>query len=274
MSKKLFLMSASSNSGKTVLANGLLNIAAKQKKKVQFYKPLSIDSSHITTSDHSIAASYISEFSQNAGVEAQAKNNTAFYDTNSKILYCHGEPICQTTLVTQDNIDCGNLSIEVVNGLKKSIFQDLSELSMESDILIAEGGGNCLLGDQNEFSNRWPATTFQFSVVLVIEGRDGGGFLSLVGLKALMPAELQNLVAGFVVNGVIARTKTIDKKIEDLVTATEWPCLGILPWFNFDENQPYEAWQSALENQLHLHARPLLSLLETSETSHTQESRA
>lgn len=261
MPKKIFLMSASSNSGKTVLANGLIHIASKNEKKVQFYKPLSIDISSRKTQDGSLVATYMTEYSSNAKAPLRALNNTAYYNPESQTLHCHGRALTQCKLVARDNIDCDSLDSAVVAQIRERISQDLKCLLNNSDILIAEGGGNCLLGGPQEFSNRWPATEFDFSVVLVVEGRDGGGFLSLLGLKYAMPAHLHGLVIGFVVNGVIERNETIEKTIEDLSTKTQWPCLGVLPWFSFEENNSYEDWQTTLEEQLKKHAQPLLGLL-------------
>jgi cobyric acid synthase len=127
--------------------------------------------------------------------------------------------------------------------------------------LIAEGGGNCLLGGNLEFSNRWPAIEFDFSIILVAEGRDGGGVTSLLGLKQAMPSNLQKLIKGFVINGVIERNDAIEKIIKDISVKTQWPCLGILPWFSFENNNSYELWQSTLENQILKHAQPLINLL-------------
>lgn len=261
MPKKLFLMSASSNSGKTVLANGLLNIAAKRYSRVQFYKALSIDIAPQPTKDGSVVAAYMQEYSLSARSSLRAANNTAYFNPENQTLYCHGLAVTQSKLITRDNIDCDNVNPQVISQIKDQIRQDIEVLSDTADILIAEGGGNCLLGGDHEFSNRWPATEFQFPIVLVAEGRDGGGFLSLLGLKNAMPEKLQKQVAGFVVNGVLEQTPTIDKTISDLSQKTGWPCLGVLPWFHFDEDSSYEEWQNTLETKLYEHARPLLSLL-------------
>lgn len=261
MAKKLFLMSASSNSGKTVLANGLINIAAKNHSKVQFYKPLSIDSSTEKTQDGSLVASYMKEYSFNAKTPLMAHHNTVYYNPKNQTLLCHGRAITQSKLVTRDNIDCDSLDSEVASLIKTQISRDLESLLRNSDIVIAEGGGNCLLGEDQEFSNRWPAREFDFPVVLVVEGRDGGGFSSLLGLMHAMPADTKKLIKGFVVNGVIERSEIIEKTINELSVKTQWPCLGVLPWFSFDEKCSYQDWQSALEVQLRKHAQPLLEML-------------
>lgn len=261
MSYKLFLMSGSSNSGKTVLANGLLNIASKKYNRVQFYKALSIDNNSCLTQDSTIVASYLQEYAKNSKNFLQAINNTVYFDPENEILYCHGQPLTQSKLITRDNIDCDNLKIQDIENIKNQIRSDLKNLCEYSDLLIAEGGGNCLLGGEQEFSNRWPAHEFNFPIVLVAEGRDGGGFLSLLSLRNEMNSQLQKQVVGFVVNGVLEKNQTIENLIDQISIKTGWPCLGILPWFQFDEKSSYEQWQANLEVQLHKHAQPLLKLI-------------
>lgn len=261
MSKRIFLMSASSNSGKTVLANGLLHLSRQSGKKVQFYKALAVDTTSYSTKDGGTVAAYMKEYSGNAGVALDAVNNTNYYNPENQNLYCHGKHLTKTRLVTRDNIDCDSLAPSIIAKIKEQITRDIIYLKEHSEVLIAEGGGNCMLGQGNEFSNRWPAIEFDFSVVLVVEGRDGGGFLSLLGLKQTMPMTLQQKIAGFVVNGVLERTEVIESHVANLAKETQWTCLGILPWFDFDENSSYQDWQSTLSEQLHRHAQPLLALI-------------
>lgn len=253
-------MSASSNSGKTVLANGLLNIAAQRYSRVQFYKALSIDTAQHPTSDGSVVAAYMQEYSLSARTSLLAVNNTAYFNPDHQTLYCHGQIAARSKLITRDNIDCDSLPLQAITQIKDQIRQDIQNLSDNADIIIAEGGGNCLLGGDHEFSNRWPATEFHFPIVLVAEGRDGGGFVSLLGLKNAMPENLQKQVVGFVINGILDQTSAIESTITDLSQRTSWPCLGVLPWFQCDDNS-YEEWQKALEVKLHEHASPLLGLL-------------
>lgn len=260
--KKILLLSGSSNSGKTVLANGLIRLFKKKYfKNVQFYKSLSISENTTTTKEGITTASFLEEYSDNANVKLSIHNNTLFFNKLNQSLYLHGDFIASSTLISSDNIDVENLNYEVIQQIKSMIISDVNYLSSKSDLIVFEGGGNCLYGGDGDISNLWLSANFNIPIVFVVEGKDGGGFLSILGIYHRLPEKIKKLVFGFVINGLFCHSNFLQNEINFIEKTTQWKCLGTIPWMKVDSNCSLAEWQEQLEIELLKNASDLINLI-------------
>jgi len=111
-------------------------------------------------------------------------------------------------------------------------FAALAELRAEFDVVVCEGAGspaeiNLRDGD---FVNLGLARAAGLPVVVVGDIDRGGVFASFFGTVALLDAEDQRLVAGFVVNKFRGDRALLQPGLDALRELTGRPDYGVLPW--------------------------------------------
>ncbi|NJC70818.1 cobyric acid synthase [Planosporangium thailandense] len=118
--------------------------------------------------------------------------------------------------------------------LRQTVFDTLAELRAEYDVVICEGAGspteiNLRAGD---FVNMGLARAAGLPTIVVGDIDRGGVFAALYGTLALLSAEDQALLAGFVVNKFRGDPALLQPGLDDLRRLTGRPVYGVLPWSN------------------------------------------
>jgi adenosylcobyric acid synthase len=116
--------------------------------------------------------------------------------------------------------------------LRQSVLDTLSELRTEYDVVVCEGAGspteiNLRAGD---FVNMGLARAAGLPTIVVGDIDRGGVFAALYGTLALLSAEDQALLAGFVVNKFRGDPALLRPGLDDLHKLTGRPVYGVLPW--------------------------------------------
>jgi len=116
--------------------------------------------------------------------------------------------------------------------LAGTAFAALDELRAEYDVVICEGAGspaeiNLRDGD---FVNMGLARAANLPVIVVGDIDRGGVFASMFGTVALLSAEDQALVAGFVINKFRGDLGLLRPGVDMLTGVTGRPTFGVLPW--------------------------------------------
>lgn len=116
--------------------------------------------------------------------------------------------------------------------LAETAFRALDDLRSRFDVIIAEGAGspteiNLRAGD---YVNMGLARHANFPVLVVGDIDRGGVFAAMFGTLALLSAEDQALVAGWVINKFRGDAGLLSSTLEDLHRLTGRPVLGTLPW--------------------------------------------
>jgi adenosylcobyric acid synthase len=112
------------------------------------------------------------------------------------------------------------------------VLESLGELQRRFDVVICEGAGspaeiNLREGD---LANMGLARAARLPVLLVGDIDRGGLFASLYGTLALLCAEDQSLVAGFLVNKFRGDPAVLAPGLERMTSLTGRPFFGTLPW--------------------------------------------
>jgi adenosylcobyric acid synthase len=116
--------------------------------------------------------------------------------------------------------------------LAHAAFQALDELRDEYDVVVCEGAGSPAeinLRD-TDYVNLGLALHAQLPVVVVGDIDRGGVFASLFGTVALLRAEDQQLVAGYVINKFRGDGRLLKPGLDMLRHLTGRPTFGVLPW--------------------------------------------
>ncbi|MEB3069899.1 cobyric acid synthase [[Mycobacterium] vasticus] len=116
--------------------------------------------------------------------------------------------------------------------LAAAAHQAYDDLAGRYDVIIAEGAGspteiNLRAGD---YVNMGLARHAGLPVVVVGDVDRGGVFAAFFGTVALLSAEDQALVAGFVVNKFRGQQKLLEPGLKDLERVTGRRIYGTLPW--------------------------------------------
>jgi adenosylcobyric acid synthase len=258
--KSICLLSLGSGSGKTVIGNALAGIFTEDGHKTAFFKALTVAKEISYEPDGNPIARQMLEYCENCQIDFSHLNNPVVYDRNTHRLFLNGTAIDSPGLLSLDNLQTDKLDASLVSRLKKEIERSIKALSNTNSILIIEGGGNCLLEQNNDFTNRWPAEVADADVVLILNGADGSFSALLAGFCALAPESLRRQVRGFVVNGVLANSKQLRSSVRQMERKTGIPNLGIIPWFEFGGKQ---TWKESIRKQVREQAPALLALAQS-----------
>ncbi|HEV8559352.1 MAG TPA: cobyric acid synthase [Actinophytocola sp.] len=119
-------------------------------------------------------------------------------------------------------------------GLAEIAFDAFDELSKRFDIVVCEGAGspaeiNLRAGD---YVNMGLARRFGLPVVVVGDIDRGGVLAAMYGTLALLDAEDQALIAGWIVNKFRGDLGLLRPGLDELARRTRRPVLGVLPWLD------------------------------------------
>src|SRR3954469_10422678 len=118
--------------------------------------------------------------------------------------------------------------------LREPVEQALADLRGRFDVVVCEGAGspaeiNLRAGD---LANMGLARAAELPVVLVGDIDRGGVFASLYGTVALLDAEDQALITGFLINKFRGDRSILEPGLEQLRELTGRPTFGVLPWLD------------------------------------------
>jgi adenosylcobyric acid synthase len=116
--------------------------------------------------------------------------------------------------------------------LAGAAFEALDGLRKDFDVVVCEGAGSPAeinLRD-TDFVNLGLARHADLPVIVVGDIDRGGVFASLFGTLALLDAEDQRLVAGFVINKFRGDRGLLEPGLDMLHALTGRPTIGVLPW--------------------------------------------
>ncbi|TAK47850.1 MAG: cobyric acid synthase [Xanthobacteraceae bacterium] len=121
------------------------------------------------------------------------------------------------------------------------VIDSYTRLAREADIVLVEGAGspaeiNLRAGD---IANMGFAMATGMPVLIAGDIDRGGVIASLVGTHAVLEADEQALVRGFLINKFRGDRRLFDDGAAAIARLTTWPCLGVVPWL------PQAAWLPA-----------------------------
>ena len=116
--------------------------------------------------------------------------------------------------------------------LAEAAFAAYDDLASRFDVVVCEGAGGAAEINlrHSDYVNLGLARHASMPVVVVGDIDRGGVFASLFGTVALLDADDQRLVAGFVINKFRGNDALLKPGVDRLTELTGRPTFGVLPW--------------------------------------------
>jgi adenosylcobyric acid synthase len=116
--------------------------------------------------------------------------------------------------------------------LAEAAFRSLDELRTRFDVVICEGAGSPAEINlrANDFVNMGLARHADIPVIVAGDIDRGGVFAAMHGTLALLSAEDQRLVSGFVINKFRGDAGLLRPGLDAIEALTGRPMLGVVPW--------------------------------------------
>jgi adenosylcobyric acid synthase len=126
--------------------------------------------------------------------------------------------------------------------LLPQVLASFATLKAEADIVLVEGAGSAseLNLRKHDIANMGFARATGVPVVVIGDIDRGGVIASLVGTKAVLAPDDEELVAGFIVNRMRGDISLFAEGMEEIARRTGWPALGLVPFFDAARSLPSE----------------------------------
>ena len=226
--KGLLVAGTTSDAGKSLVTAGICRGLARQGIRVAPFKAQNMSNNSMVCADGAEIGRAQWVQARAAGVEPEAAMNPVLLkpgsDRRSHVI-AMGKPF--------GVLDAGEYATGRA-GLAEIAFDALADLGSRFDVVVCEGAGspaeiNLRSGD---YVNMGLARRFGLPVVVVGDIDRGGVMASMFGTLALLSAEDQALLAGWVVNKFRGDVSLLRPGLDSLERLTGRPVLGVLPWLD------------------------------------------
>jgi len=224
----LLVAGASSDAGKSLLTAGICRWLARQGVRVAPFKAQNMSNNAVVTPDGG-------EIGRAQALQAEACGLAPSVRFNPVLLKPGSDR--KSHLVVQGRA-AGEVSAlsyrEVKPRLLGLVLDALAGLRSEYDVVICEGAGSPTEINlrATDIANMGLARPANLPTIVVGDIDRGGVFASLFGTLALLDAEDQALISGFVINKFRGDDRLLAPGIEQLTAVTGRPVLGTLPWMD------------------------------------------
>jgi adenosylcobyric acid synthase len=226
--KAIMVLGTTSGAGKSWLTTALCRYYARQGLKVAPFKAQNMSNNARVVGDGATGG----EIGSAQYFQALAANAVPEVRMNPLLLKPESDTRSQVVLLGQVN---DTLSQTPWRGRSELVWpaiqQSLHELMAENDVVVIEGAGSPAeinLKD-NDIVNMRVALAVNAACLLITDIDRGGAFAHLFGTFALLPANEQALIKGFVLNKFRGDAALLAPGPEMLQTLTGVPTVATLP---------------------------------------------
>jgi adenosylcobyric acid synthase len=242
----LLVAGTASDAGKSVISAGICRWLVRQGLKVAPFKAQNMSLNSFVTADRC-------EIGRAQAMQAAAARIEPDGAMNPVLLKPGAGGRSQVMLLGEPVGEADALSYaELRPRLRAAILDCLAALRARFDVVICEGAGspaeiNLRAGD---LANMGLARAAGLPVIVAGDIDRGGVFAAMFGTLALLSAEDQALIAGFVVNKFRGDARLLAPGLEMLTKVTHRPVLGVLPmigglWIDAEDSLGLGAHQAA-----------------------------
>ncbi len=236
MHKAIMIQGAGSNVGKSMLVAGLCRAFRARGLNVRPFKPQNMSNNAAVTSDGG-------EIGRAQALQALACGVAPHTDMNPVLLKPESEVGAQVIvqgqrLATVAARDYTKLKPQ----LMAAVLDSFNRLCARADLVIVEGAGspaeiNLRAGD---IANMGFAEAANVPVILTGDIDRGGVIAQIVGTQAVLAKADAAHIKGFIINKFRGDSALFDAGLAEIVTRTNWPSIGVVPWFNHAHKLPAE----------------------------------
>jgi len=234
--KTFMIQGTGSNVGKSLLVAGLCRYFTNQGLVVRPFKPQNMSNNAAVTSDGG-------EIGRAQALQAIACRTEPTIHMNPVLLKPEGEAGSQ--LIVQGERR-GSYKAKDYYKLKKNlmatVLDSFEHLKAQADLVIVEGAGSAseINLRENDIANMGFALAANVPVYLTADIDRGGVLAALVGTHALLPQNERDLIKGYIINKFRGDPDLFTPAQTLITDKTNWPSLGISPWFHEAHTLPAE----------------------------------
>jgi adenosylcobyric acid synthase len=221
----LLVAGTTSDAGKSVITAGIIRWLCRQGVNAAPFKAQNMSLNSFVTADGAEIGRAQAMQAAAAGLEPDARMNP--------VLLKPGSGGCQVVVLGQPvgELDTAEYA-EHAERLLDVALVSLGQLRRDYDVVICEGAGSPAEINlrSTDIANMGLARAAGLPVILVTDIDRGGAFAALYGTLALLSAEDQALITGFVVNKFRGDHALLAPGLGMLRGLTGRPVLGVVPW--------------------------------------------
>ncbi|MBC3844362.1 cobyric acid synthase [Streptacidiphilus sp. 4-A2] len=225
MKGSLLVAGTTSDAGKSVVTAGICRWLARQGVSVAPFKAQNMSLNSFVTADGA-------EIGRAQAMQAAAAGIAPEAAMNPVLLKPGGDSRSQVVVLGHPVAEVGALDYhERKPALLRIALDCLADLRSRYDVVVCEGAGSPAeinLRDR-DLANMGLATAASLPVVVVGDIDRGGVFASMFGTLALLSAEDQRHIGGWIVNKFRGDARLLAPGLEMLLKLTGRPTLGVLP---------------------------------------------
>lgn len=236
MAKAIMIQGAGSNVGKSLIVAGLARAYRGRGLRVRPFKPQNMSNNSAVTADGG-------EIGRAQALQARACGVLPVTDMNPVLLKPESEVGAQVIVQGKRvaTLKARDYAREKPK-LLEAVLQSFERLSADTDLILVEGAGspaevNLRAGD---IANMGFAEAVDIPVALVGDIDRGGVIAQIVGTHAVLPEADRNRISAFLINKFRGDVSLFDDGCAEISAHTQWPCLGVLPWFELANRLPAE----------------------------------
>jgi adenosylcobyric acid synthase len=221
----LLVAGTTSDAGKSVVTAGICRWLARQGVSVAPFKAQNMSLNSFVTADGAEIGRAQAMQAAAAGIEPQAAMNPVLLkpgsDSRSQVVVL-GRPVAEVGALDYH---------ERKPALLRIALDCLADLRERYDVVVCEGAGSPAeinLRDR-DIANMGLATAASLPVVVVGDIDRGGVFAAMFGTLALLSAEDQRHIGGWIVNKFRGDVRLLRPGLDMLLKLTGRPALGVLP---------------------------------------------
>ncbi len=226
MSGALLVAGTHSDAGKSVVVAGICRWLAREGVSVAPFKAQNMAlNSFVTREGAEIGRAQAAQAAA-AGIEPEASMNPVLLKPSAE----------RETQVVVRGKPWATASARSYAGMKREllpvVLESLQDLRRRFEVVVCEGAGSPAEINlrENDLANMGLARAANLPVLLVGDIDRGGLFASLYGTLALLSAEDQAHVAGFLVNKFRGDPAVLAPGLDRMTDLTGRPFFGTLPW--------------------------------------------
>lgn len=228
----LLVAGTASNAGKSLITTGLCRAFARRGVSVAPFKAqnMSNNSTVIRSARYPESAAEIGRAQWVQALAAYAEPEEAMSPVLLKPDSLHGSRV---VLMGQA---AGHLEARDFRGgreqLQRTAYAAFDDLTSRFDIVVCEGAGSPAEINlrESDYVNMGLAQHGQIPTILVGDIDRGGVFASLYGTLALLDAQDQRLISGFIINKFRGDASLLEPALERITQLSSRPFFGVVPW--------------------------------------------
>jgi adenosylcobyric acid synthase len=230
------LQGTGSDVGKSLLTAGLCRAFSRRGLAVAPFKPQNMSNNAAVTADGG-------EIGRAQALQARACGLPASRHMNPVLLKPQSDVGAQVVVQGQVLGNAGAQDYHAMKpGLLPRVLDSFRIIGEGRDLVLVEGAGSAAEVNlrAHDIANMGFAEAADIPVILIGDIDRGGVIASLVGTHALLPEAERQRIKGWVINKFRGDQALFDPATALIEKHTQWPGLGVLPWFAEAERLPAE----------------------------------